>query len=600
MKKITGLTLTIIFLLPLTVLGFSDSQNNLNGKAIAYLQEKGIVQGYSDGTYRPYDSINRAEFLKIILGAVHAKSVNAGYCFPDISTEWYAPYVCTAKSLEIVSGYSDGYFRAANSINLAEALKITLNAYNISTPKSSSIWYESYISYMQTNSLLGNINGDATHMITRGEMAQIIYNLDNQKSGTGNNILLTQYPVTTESNPGEKRNINMSIGETYDISNNDFLRLEEITNNGSVARFSLWSKNSLGCRMTDPAIFLKDLSNYERYSYYGNWFIELQAINTSSVSLNLYSADLAYKACTASSAQAARCLAFHPIGTYKIQSDHFARYFSSAKSYDFNNLMLNYTESGYKKLTSVFPSLASSAHPYGSTWNIIAQEVKASDLKTDSAWQNTAVVQTAIDDNSSISSKLFNNAELRNTYAQKIMNGDLNFDFSTEIHEFTHMFLFPTELVRVPNPTGDTSKLAEGIADYVQSVAHYYPNQNDPRKAYCGSDHFLGGRGSVLDNMTYIEAFKKGYNYDAGDCFFKEVENVCGISSIDNMFKELLSYQYSPFSSHSNLFRILKNNCKNSASFDETMKNFGFPSTLLNETYELGEFLSNKTSACHI
>ncbi len=599
-KKIIGFAFATLFLLPLTVLSFSDSQNNLNEKAITYLQEKGVVQGYSDGTYRPYNSINRAEFLKITLGAIHTKLTNTGNCFPDISTEWYASYVCTAKSLGIVSGYSDGYFRAANSINLAEALKITLNAYKISVSQTSPVWYEPYISYMQENSLLSSINGDVTHMITRGEMAQIIYNLDNQNSGVGNNILLTQYPMTTESNPGEKRNISLSIGETYDISNNDFLRLEEITNNGAVARFSLWNKDSHGCRMADPAIFLKDLSNYERYSYYGNWFVELQAINENSVSLNLYSGDLAYKACTASSTQAARCLAFHPIGTYKIQSEHFARYFSSAKSYDFNNLMLNYTEAGYKKLASVFPSLASSAHPYGSTWNFIAQEVKASELKADSAWQDTAIAQTAIDDNSGVSSQLLNNAALRDTYAQKIMNGDLNFNFSTEIHEFTHMSLFPTELSRVPNPTGDTSKLAEGIADYVQSVAHYYPDQTDPRKAYCGTNHFLGGRGSVLDNMTYIEAFKEGYNYDAGDCFFKEVENVCGLSSIDTMFKELLSYQYSPFSSHPNLFKILENSCKSPANFDQTMKNFGFSSALLNETYQPGEFISSKTSACHL
>ena len=178
MLKKSLLTCISVFLISSTAFAFSDSNGHTNEEAINYLQENNIVQGYSDGTYRPDNEINRAEFLKIILESLSINTNDAGFCFPDVKSDWYAPYVCKAKNMNIVSGYPDGNFKPANSINLAEALKIILEAYGADTTGDSSTWYAPYLSFMEDHDLLTRISADISESITRGEMAQLIYNLD--------------------------------------------------------------------------------------------------------------------------------------------------------------------------------------------------------------------------------------------------------------------------------------------------------------------------------------------------------------------------------------------------------------------------------------
>ena len=110
---------------------FSDvSTSHKNLAAILFLYSKGIVGGYSDGTFKPDKTINRAELLKILVEGIGLKpSVDEhNNCFPDVKNEWYAPYVCYAKTANWISGYPDGNFKPEKSINKVEALKMLLNS----------------------------------------------------------------------------------------------------------------------------------------------------------------------------------------------------------------------------------------------------------------------------------------------------------------------------------------------------------------------------------------------------------------------------------------------------------------------------------------
>ena len=149
-------------------------------EAIKFVKEKGIVSGYSDGTFRPYSNINRAEFIKIIIKSQFSQSeidnCNS-YSFKDVSsTAWYAPYVCVAKSNNIISGYSDGTFQPSKTINFAEAAKITVNAFNYSIG-SDFIWYRPYINILKSKNAVPVTVQSADQNITRGEMAEVIYKL---------------------------------------------------------------------------------------------------------------------------------------------------------------------------------------------------------------------------------------------------------------------------------------------------------------------------------------------------------------------------------------------------------------------------------------
>lgn len=176
------LTKIILFLLILfpaqTVFAFSDVSDTPYEDAINFLAEKNVVQGYSDETYRPYNSINRAEFTKILMETRYPGESYGTYCFPDVETDWYAPYICEAKSRGIVSGYPDDYFRPNNNINLAEALKVVLETYDAPVEDIYSVWYENYYWFAEPNGLLDGIDKTIGRNINRGDMAQLIYNVE--------------------------------------------------------------------------------------------------------------------------------------------------------------------------------------------------------------------------------------------------------------------------------------------------------------------------------------------------------------------------------------------------------------------------------------
>ena len=156
---------------------FSDTVDHYYATAICYVKDNGIVQGYDDGTFRPDNYINRAEFMKIIMSASYDSSLLTGsyYCFDDIGAEWYADYICPAFDMGIIDGYPDGTFHPEYLINLAEALKIIFEAAGVTISDTGGTWYDPYINTANSIGLLNTINSDPGHLLTRGEMAELIY-----------------------------------------------------------------------------------------------------------------------------------------------------------------------------------------------------------------------------------------------------------------------------------------------------------------------------------------------------------------------------------------------------------------------------------------
>lgn len=106
--------------------------------AILSLRDRGVIGGYTDGTFRPDVGINRAEFLKILVAGFRGDEIRGETeCFRDIADEWFAPYICAAKRLGWIDGYPDGTFRPAQRINRAEAMKIVVTAFG-GSPSGSS------------------------------------------------------------------------------------------------------------------------------------------------------------------------------------------------------------------------------------------------------------------------------------------------------------------------------------------------------------------------------------------------------------------------------------------------------------------------------
>ena len=124
-------------------------------EAILALRDRDIISGYPDGTFRPDNGINRAEFIKILVAGFRNDALrDEARCFRDVSREWFAQYVCAAKRLGWIEGYADGTFRPEQQINRAEAMKILIGAFGEQSASSqgrmpsdvrSGAWFYEYV-----------------------------------------------------------------------------------------------------------------------------------------------------------------------------------------------------------------------------------------------------------------------------------------------------------------------------------------------------------------------------------------------------------------------------------------------------------------------
>lgn len=87
-------------------------------RAVATLTNAGVINGYTDGTFRPNAPITRAELATII--ARFAKLDVNTKTFSDITGHWAQKSIELAAGNNWINGYDDGTFRPNNNITRAE------------------------------------------------------------------------------------------------------------------------------------------------------------------------------------------------------------------------------------------------------------------------------------------------------------------------------------------------------------------------------------------------------------------------------------------------------------------------------------------------
>ncbi|MBU0668193.1 S-layer homology domain-containing protein, partial [Patescibacteria group bacterium] len=169
---------------------FNDVDTNASYyDAVSFLKENGVITGYPDGSFRPEAVVSRVESLKFILSGINSELISAKKLpFPDTAAkEWYSDYVVTAYNRAIVGGYPDNTFKPANTVNRAEFLKMLLNAMEINVDKSVSrdvysdvprdAWFAPYVQYAKDKNLISHSGGSfkPNEGMTRSEVADLIY-----------------------------------------------------------------------------------------------------------------------------------------------------------------------------------------------------------------------------------------------------------------------------------------------------------------------------------------------------------------------------------------------------------------------------------------
>lgn len=82
-----------------------------------------IITGYPDGTFRPDAPVTRAEFAAIA-ARFDEKSARTTASFRDIYGHWAERYISRSAELGWIRGYTDNTFRPDQSITRAEAMAL--------------------------------------------------------------------------------------------------------------------------------------------------------------------------------------------------------------------------------------------------------------------------------------------------------------------------------------------------------------------------------------------------------------------------------------------------------------------------------------------
>lgn len=154
-------------------------------ESVQWLKEQNIVLGYMDGTFQGEKSIQRAEALKMILSlpvdwTLWEKTEN-DLVFSDVPADaWFSPWVEQALDYGLIQGYDDGSFKPEQSISRAEALTISLRVLQKLPEFEPEAWHSTLATILAEEHLLipdETQNYRLDEAMTRYELADLLFRL---------------------------------------------------------------------------------------------------------------------------------------------------------------------------------------------------------------------------------------------------------------------------------------------------------------------------------------------------------------------------------------------------------------------------------------
>jgi len=108
---------------------FSDIVGHWGAPEIEKLANKLVVQGVGANRFSPDRAVNRAEFTAMLVRSLALPIVSTDSGFSDVDANaWYAGVIATAAEYGLVNGYSDGTFRPQKTITREEIAAMVVRA----------------------------------------------------------------------------------------------------------------------------------------------------------------------------------------------------------------------------------------------------------------------------------------------------------------------------------------------------------------------------------------------------------------------------------------------------------------------------------------
>jgi photosystem II stability/assembly factor-like uncharacterized protein len=159
--------------------GFSDIDLSPYQTAIRSLASESIINGFTDGTFRPNDLVTRQQFAKMVVCALRLPTTTADLCrFSDVALSagedlYPDHFVGVAAANGITLGYADGSFGPYGAIERTHAVTMVIRALERIYPTALEGPAPSLLDGLD----FPGVPRDPRVPMPRGEVAQLLYNM---------------------------------------------------------------------------------------------------------------------------------------------------------------------------------------------------------------------------------------------------------------------------------------------------------------------------------------------------------------------------------------------------------------------------------------
>ena len=195
---------------------FTDSADfKVKTEVVDTLVQLGVINGYTDGSFKPNDTVTRAEMAKMIYVLRTGNSDASAYnndktTFTDIKGHWAAGYIKYCQSLGIIAGVSATQFKPDTNVTAQEAAKMLLVTLGYDATKAGLVginWASKTNALADENGLLDDVTTSFTGPCPRQYAAQLMYNAIDAATVVWRDDAYTNVNVLGDDN--------QTIGEKY-------------------------------------------------------------------------------------------------------------------------------------------------------------------------------------------------------------------------------------------------------------------------------------------------------------------------------------------------------------------------------------------------
>ena len=195
---------------------FTDQADiKVDSDVVDTLVSLGVVNGYTDGSFKPNDTVTRAEMAKMIYVLRTGNSDASAYnndktSFTDVNGHWAAGFIKYCQSVGIIAGQSATKFAPDQTVTAQEAAKMLLVTLGYDAQKAGLVginWASKTNALADENGLLEDVTTSFTGPCPRQYAAQLIYNAIDASTVVWRDDAYTKYNYNGDENP--------TIGEKY-------------------------------------------------------------------------------------------------------------------------------------------------------------------------------------------------------------------------------------------------------------------------------------------------------------------------------------------------------------------------------------------------